>query len=451
VDKHLVDMRDTGHETPRYLMLEPIREFGREALVQMGEDRAARRAHADWCLWFAETIVPRLRPVLRPELLDRIEAEHANLRTALMWFDDQHESGDLMKVVASLGWFWYLSGRWHEGLGWLRRAIDRHGNEATPDYVQALISAGPLRLVIRDSAAGPMLEQAQAFARASGNARQEFRAVVLLGIMANYQGDYLHAETRFSEAKGMLENLDDPWSPVVVDFQLGVTAYGQGRWDEAVKKLESTKSAAQEIGDVLIPAWCARFLTQIACEQHDIPRAVALLRQGQVPGLNMGPDQMYPQYLSTAAMLADALGEHSSTARLLGAAAVAMNDLPFPSPVQQAYGRAEATAQEYLGHDTYDELWQAGRRMRRTETESEIARILAIAEKRHGDREAALLTPREQDVLRLLIDGRSNPEIADALFISPHTAARHVTNILRKFNVESRAAAVAYAFQHDLA
>ena len=54
------------------------------------------------------------------------------------------------------------------------------------------------------------------------------------------------------------------------------------------------------------------------------------------------------------------------------------------------------------------------------------------------------------DVLRLLIDGRSNREIAETLFISPRTATTHVTHILAKLDVDTRAAAVTYAFQHNL-
>jgi DNA-binding CsgD family transcriptional regulator len=50
----------------------------------------------------------------------------------------------------------------------------------------------------------------------------------------------------------------------------------------------------------------------------------------------------------------------------------------------------------------------------------------------------------------LLVDGRSNREIAEILFISPRTATTHVTHILAKFGVETRAKAVTYAFQHNL-
>jgi DNA-binding CsgD family transcriptional regulator len=63
---------------------------------------------------------------------------------------------------------------------------------------------------------------------------------------------------------------------------------------------------------------------------------------------------------------------------------------------------------------------------------------------------AGTLTGREVEVLRLVATGLSNQEIASALVISEHTVRRHLQNIFAKIGVPSRAAATAYAFQHDL-
>lgn len=60
------------------------------------------------------------------------------------------------------------------------------------------------------------------------------------------------------------------------------------------------------------------------------------------------------------------------------------------------------------------------------------------------------LTPRELDVLRLLVEGKTNPEIAAALFIGRQTVLTHVRHILAKLNVETRTAAVARAIQRGL-
>ena len=60
------------------------------------------------------------------------------------------------------------------------------------------------------------------------------------------------------------------------------------------------------------------------------------------------------------------------------------------------------------------------------------------------------LTDRECEVLRLVATGQTNREIADALVISEHTVARHLQNIFMKLGLSSRAAATAYAYEHDL-
>jgi pimeloyl-ACP methyl ester carboxylesterase/DNA-binding CsgD family transcriptional regulator len=60
------------------------------------------------------------------------------------------------------------------------------------------------------------------------------------------------------------------------------------------------------------------------------------------------------------------------------------------------------------------------------------------------------LSPREREVLRLLVAGRSDREIAERLFISSRTASKHVGNILAKLNVASRGEAAVRAMQDDL-
>ena len=60
-------------------------------------------------------------------------------------------------------------------------------------------------------------------------------------------------------------------------------------------------------------------------------------------------------------------------------------------------------------------------------------------------RDVAALTPRETEVLRLIIDGADNMAIGRALSISPHTVKHYVANIFEKLGVRSRVQAAVYA------
>ncbi len=60
------------------------------------------------------------------------------------------------------------------------------------------------------------------------------------------------------------------------------------------------------------------------------------------------------------------------------------------------------------------------------------------------------LTPRQLQVLRLVAAGKTNRAIADELFISERTVARHVSDIFSRLGLSNRAAATSYAYEHDL-
>jgi DNA-binding NarL/FixJ family response regulator len=140
-------------------------------------------------------------------------------------------------------------------------------------------------------------------------------------------------------------------------------------------------------------------------------------------------------------------------ARLLGAAeAIGERTTATTSVHDEVRRRALAVARAALGEPAFAAHAAAGRSLALEDAVAEAVGVAAaIAAAPEAAREpGGALTDRERDVLRLLVEGRSNPEIGAALFISPTTARNHVNRILAKLDVESRAAAVAYAVRHAL-
>lgn len=77
-------------------------------------------------------------------------------------------------------------------------------------------------------------------------------------------------------------------------------------------------------------------------------------------------------------------------------------------------------------------------------------KLLAFHQQKQASQEDSMLTEREKEVLLCLVEGLSNKEIADRLYISDKTVKIHVSKIFKKLNVKSRSQVVIYAVQNQL-
>ncbi len=124
-------------------------------------------------------------------------------------------------------------------------------------------------------------------------------------------------------------------------------------------------------------------------------------------------------------------------------------------PVRRGYEQAIAAAAAALGPARFRTVWGEGRSLALAEAVEAAAAIRIDALEvpdRSGSREPAApgLSRREREVLRLIVDGLSDREIADELSIGHRTATTHVSRVLGKLGVGSRTAAAAYALRHGL-
>lgn len=111
-----------------------------------------------------------------------------------------------------------------------------------------------------------------------------------------------------------------------------------------------------------------------------------------------------------------------------------------PGQVAQALRRVRA-GEPFLQADLMAKLFQSLQQGAVRQHPSHVAQV---------DQSAAQLSNRELQVLELIVDGKTNREIADILVISEKTVKNHVTNILKKLNLSDRTQAAVYALRHNL-
>jgi DNA-binding CsgD family transcriptional regulator len=158
--------------------------------------------------------------------------------------------------------------------------------------------------------------------------------------------------------------------------------------------------------------------------------------------------------LQSLAAMAARLGWAEPATRLFGACEAlrerrGLDPFPVDGPVIE---RAIAPARHRLSQSRFAQAWAAGRSQ---PLDQVICEALDVAQaivttRTRGRAGGDALTAREVEVLGLLVEGQTNQEIAERLFISQRTARAHVAAILAKLGVATRAAAVSYALRHHL-
>ncbi len=129
VDKSLVTL-ELPDAAGRYRMLETVRQYATERLVESGETDRLRQTHAKFFLELAEEAEPKLFGPEQDAWFARLEAEHSNLRAALEWLDALEEAMQGLRLAGALWRFWEVRGHLAEGRSWLSEMLRRAGPDA---------------------------------------------------------------------------------------------------------------------------------------------------------------------------------------------------------------------------------------------------------------------------------------------------------------------------------
>src|SRR5438874_8673756 len=135
VDKSLVVVEQLSDERLRYRLLETLRHYAAERVVEAGEEEDARERHFTYYLDVAERTYAR-RIEDEAASLALLDADHDDFRAALRWA--RARPCDLLRLASVLGWFWHLRSYYREGRAWLEEALSVNADDRSPDAARAL-------------------------------------------------------------------------------------------------------------------------------------------------------------------------------------------------------------------------------------------------------------------------------------------------------------------------
>ena len=500
VDKSLVQFGDTGAGPGRYRLLETVRQYAAGQLAALGPAaaEAARLAHRDYYLALAEAAAPQLVGSGQAGWLDRLDEELGNLRAAIAFCLTQADPEPGLRLAALLRVYWMARGHAAEGADALQALLDMPAaQEATLPRARALATAANLLQQTGAYAiAGDYCEEALAIARAAGDdylvgdvlhvrawllVRQGKPGVALplieqgLGLArrlrelqltarllsarayaTNIAGDPAGAARDNAEALRLSRQAGDRLQAGTLLCNLSDYELWTGDLDAARRHLAESLDIARALNasnSVVIGTFnlgLAEYLggSPVAAE--------ALFTESLGLARRMGMKR-HTAYALIGMALADRGGAgQGSSARLHGAADQALADLGHTlQPLEARLVRLDRQRlRTAMGTEAFEAEYAAGRTL-------DLAQVLAALERRDATarqpRGAAgsgaavtVLTPRELDVLKLVAQGLSNPDIAQRLVLSEHTVHRHLANILRKLDLSSRAAAAAWGVRTGL-
>jgi non-specific serine/threonine protein kinase len=480
VDKSLV-RRSVAAGATRVSLLETIREFAHDALVDNEDWDERTDLHASYFLALARTLEPELSSPRALGILERIDAEYDNLLVALARL---LEARDVRAVeLAAASWrLWYLRGRISDGRRWLGRVLD--APIGAPGAVRARAAVGAATLALHQAdyeIAASLAADALAFAREGGHDAIACAAVRTLALVARDQGEHATARSLarqavdeakaigddyqralalsclarveffaganraslrlHAEAEQLFEQHGNPGELAAERLFLGFCRIAESDFEGAAPLFDEALENAARLDDRWQTALALGGLLRVAAARGDVAQAIE--HAADALAICTAIDERFLAAMCIVG-LADALQPGVRTARLLGGAdALRMGvGAKWPMLLAKEYRRAIEAARESLAPDAFAVAFTEGRALTLQGALGEV----------EGSRRASKpdLTAREVDVLRLVARGLTNQQVAAELVVSERTVHAHLRSMYKKLAIGSRSAATRYALEHGL-
>lgn len=264
----------------RFLMLETIREYAREALEESEEADALRDRHLDYFLALVERAEPNLTGPDQREWYDRLALEQDNVREALT-FACNREDGERALMLAGTIWrFWWNRVPVGEAAHWYERAFAVDKDASPTARARALFGAAHVAESRGDAEqARVQFEQAAELFRSLSETRWLILALTHLAKAHRDLGEGQRAEILNDKALDLALSTGDVRGAAVVRGNVGYELFVEGNDRRAAAMLEEALEGSRTVGDVYLIATCILNLATIALRAGDLQRAARDLRE----------------------------------------------------------------------------------------------------------------------------------------------------------------------------
>jgi predicted ATPase/class 3 adenylate cyclase/DNA-binding CsgD family transcriptional regulator len=467
VDNSLLRQEERLAGEPRFMMLETIREYALDRLLEHGELAELQQRYDAYYLALAEAADLGLQGPDHEAWLKQLEGEYDNLRATLRHSLAPADGTLTALQFAKAIWrFWSIRGYINEGRAWLadglmaRIAVDpillrttllhgagmlamtqpegEHATTLVADILALRKSMGDtlgvaemfgvLGIVAVEQGyveRGKLLtEESLAIARELQQQDVVVRALNNLGVIERGLGNYARAMALLEEGAALCQAQGDTTAAGRVLGNLGIVARALAQYDQAAGYLAESLRLSHATNDTINVLWNLHHIALVMARQGQLVRAVQLFA---------AIDDQY---------------------RIMG--------VPRPRDEDQSYVVLLADMRSRMGDEAFSAAWAAG------QTLSFDAAIVAAQErqiKQVGQRDDAVepirtpagpafslaaLTEREIEILRLVAQGLTDAQVADRLVISPRTVQGHLRSIYGKLDVTTRTGATRVAIEQHL-
>jgi len=413
VNKSLVVVSDSG-DAARYWLLETIRQYARDRLLEAGETEEVCQRHLDYFVQIAESAEPGLITVDARQWVSLLEAEYENLHVAIEWGMD-NDLLSILRIAGALHHFWFSTGGETESRHWIEEALRRAEALPTPDgeatrrlqfgaIAKAWLSVAYIgfsqgdspRVITACQRSGALAreygdkrllataltmeasarivmsplddvtalsEEALATARDSGDDLAVGMALSTLATRLMMTGRDLETAKAYHEQGLALLKHQDYFFYTIALYGLGTGARYQGQLDDARAHLMPLLPVLRDVGDTHRVNMVESELAHIERAEGNLEQAASMYRTTILEWQRLGHRAAVAHQLECLAFIAKAREQPERAARLFGAAealrqeiSIAMNQME-----QKEYEVEVASLRAGMDESEFTTLWSAGR------------------------------------------------------------------------------------------